>query len=295
LIGSPRFSIPWALAFTVLLHSGAHACQGPWFHYGIFFDDIPEIDNTLVARIAITSLITDPTHPAARDGFQVARARVDQVFRGDVSRREIIVRVRGSSCGPWLREGSGVVVGIPGQSSNNDFELTLIAEAHYKHQARKKPKLCELPPAGNASKIIVYGSYQGHGFPTSSNWFNSKPGVARVLVEDGDTPLYLVLQNKTSIIWRFEGAIRRLERVVLATLPYGFVADVEGVPRDRIASVPCLPDFLMFPDFKTNIGQAAVREALLRSLGRRVDAFDGSEMTYGVGVPSFTRLPREAR
>jgi hypothetical protein len=124
---------------------------------------------------------------------------------------------------------------------------------------------------------------------------SNKPGTARVLVEDGNTRLYVLLQTKTPTIWRFEGAIHRLERVVLAKGYHGSDTEVAGVPPDRVASVTCLPDFLMFPDFKTNVGQAAFRETVFRSLARRVDAFDGSETTYGIKVPSFARLPAEAR
>jgi hypothetical protein len=294
-MGGLGFRTFWALAFAFLLSGEAGACPGPGFHYGIFFDDIPEIDNAVVARITITSVITDPAHPSARDHFQVARARVDQVIKGDVNGREIIVRVRGSSCGPWLGEGSGMVIGTLGRTADDDLELTLLPESHYQREARKKLPFCELPSARPGTKIIAYGSYVGEGYPTTSNWLNSKPGVARVLVEDGNAPLYLLLQSTTPTIWRFEGAIGRLERVVLSTFPFGRDTDVEGMPHDRIASVTCLPNFLMFPDFKTNLGQAAFREAVLRSLGRRVDAFDGSQTTYGIRVPSLTRFATEAR
>lgn len=54
----------------------------------------------------------------------------------------------------------------------------------------------------------------------------------RVEVEEGEGPLYLGLSSRQSVIWEFEGAVERIERVILNGSSVGL--GVEGLPAERV-------------------------------------------------------------
>ena len=54
----------------------------------------------------------------------------------------------------------------------------------------------------------------------------------RVEVEDGTEPLYLGLTSGESVIWNFEGAVERIERVILNGTLDG--QGTEGIPAERV-------------------------------------------------------------
>ena len=103
---------------------------------------------------------------------------------------------------------------------------------------------CGMPPASEPSKLVLLGSDQTSAL--SSVAVGSQDvltGAGTIIVEPGDEPIYLVIASYQPIIWRFEGAVGRVERVVVTTTQTGVgsfdprsppLAGVTGLPADRV-------------------------------------------------------------
>jgi hypothetical protein len=139
--------------------------------------------------------------------------------------------------------------------------------------------------------VILFGTYEGDAVPTVTVGGPDADGVtARVVIEPGSTPLYIILATYEQTIWRFEGDVGRIERVVL--LGYGAQA-LTGVnpahvtiPTDDYSGA-C---FRYFYDTQSPEGVAA-RGATETALGRPVDVFAGTYSVGAVALPSATTAP----
>ncbi|MGQ3353052.1 MAG: EF-hand domain-containing protein [Phreatobacter sp.] len=128
---------------------------------------------------------------------------------------------------------------------------------------------CNLPRASEAAEVMLISGYEGDALSTAT--IGSQDVVTRtaaIHVAPGRQPLYLVLATHTPTIWRFTGAVDRLERVVLssnrAAAPQAApLVGAVGLSADRVtfvARVNCLRYFSELPS-----GQAAVAAAVVRA------------------------------
>lgn len=153
---------------------------------------------------------------------------------------------------------------------------------------------CAFPAASPGAQVILFGSYEGDAVPTVTVSDPDTDGVtARVAIEAGSAPLYIILATYEQMIWRFEGNVGRIERVVLRG--YGAQA-LTGVPPARVtistddSSSEC---FHYFADPQSPEGVAA-RTATETALGRPVDVFAGSYSVGAVALPSAATAPSPA-
>jgi hypothetical protein len=147
---------------------------------------------------------------------------------------------------------------------------------------------CTFPTASPDAQVVLFGAYEGDAVPTVTvNGPNEDGVTARVVIESGSTPLYIILATYEQMIWRFEGDTARIERVVL--LGYG-AQGLTGVSPARVtiltdaASNTC---FRYFYDPQSPEGVAA-HGATGTALGRPVDVFAGSYSVGTVALPSAT-------
>jgi hypothetical protein len=157
------------------------------------------------------------------------------------------------------------------------------------------PATCALPEAAADDRIVLFGSHEGDGIPTVTvAGQDEQTTTARVLIEPGTDPLYIVLSSYQPSIWRFEGAVTRVARVVVAGAGQ---QGVIGISADRLTDLSddsgsysdptCFDPFY---DVRTGEGVAA-RGVVERILARSVDVFAGQ---YDVGIlslPSATVSP----
>jgi len=150
---------------------------------------------------------------------------------------------------------------------------------------------CVLPAAPAADQVVLFGAYEGDAMSTVTiNGQDEETVTARVVVESGTTPLYIVLAAYSDMIWRFEGATSRVDRVVL--LGYG-AQGVTGISSSQVADLSngaagsC---FDYFYDVQSPDGVAA-RAATEHALGRAVDVFAGSYAVGTLSLPSATVTP----
>lgn len=153
------------------------------------------------------------------------------------------------------------------------------------HVAPPSDTTCDLPAPRDDERIVTVGAYEGDTISTASVAGPDEPtDVIRVRVASGAEPLYVVLSSFDTVIWRFEGSVERIRRVVLVGVRQ---SGTIGIPpsrvTDRTASVGSLYDarcFAPFWDAQSPEGVAA-RAAVTRALGRAADVHAG---TYSVGT-----------
>ena len=145
-----------------------------------------------------------------------------------------------------------------------------------------------LPAAAPDDEVILFGAYEGDAISsTTIDGQDEETETARVVIEPGTTPLYVLLTSYERMIWRFEGAISRVHEVVLLGRgPRG----VTGIAADRVANLVGTEGPLA-EYFYSQDSSEAVRQAVEEGLGRAVDIVTG---TYSVGtlsLPSATTAP----
>lgn len=76
---------------------------------------------------------------------------------------------------------------------------------------------CEAPLASAEAEVHLVGASKGSGVSSVSvSGQDRLTSVAKINVEAGETPLYLILTSGSPIIWQLTGAVNRLENVVLS-------------------------------------------------------------------------------
>jgi Ca2+-binding EF-hand superfamily protein len=77
---------------------------------------------------------------------------------------------------------------------------------------------CALPPVPKGAKLIVFGGYEGDTISSAVvGGPDQETNLIDVTIEQGTSPLYLVLTSYESMIWRFSGATNRVVRVVVSS------------------------------------------------------------------------------
>lgn len=152
------------------------------------------------------------------------------------------------------------------------------------------PRACTLPAAPAGDRVVLFGAYEGDAMSTVTlAGQDEETETARVVVAPGPDPLYVILSAYSSMIWRFEGAVSRVDRVVLVgNQPQGvtgLAADsVTNLSRtdSRTTDVEC---FSYFYDLQSPEGLGA-RAAVEHALGRPVDAVSGRYAVGTLALPS---------
>src|SRR5262245_13484940 len=77
---------------------------------------------------------------------------------------------------------------------------------------------CEMPKPSDNAKVIVFSSERGEGLSTSTIGSQDVTvQTAIVMVERGSEPLYIVGLSSEAMIWRLQGEVSRIERLVLTS------------------------------------------------------------------------------
>ena len=161
-----------------------------------------------------------------------------------------------------------------------------------KAEARTKPTSgqimnCILPKAGEGDEIVLVGTYHGD---TVSNvsvvGLDGTTSVAKITVEAGNAPVYLVAVAASGVVWHVEGAVSRIARMVV--LPRksedGPGAAVVGVPAEKVTFLAPGTCFRYFS--KPQDGEARRARAIVETaLGREVAAV----------IAAYTSRPQRSR
>ncbi|MDR6286424.1 Ca2+-binding EF-hand superfamily protein [Methylopila jiangsuensis] len=158
---------------------------------------------------------------------------------------------------------------------------------------------CELPRAGADQQIVAFGLYEGDAVPSATVvGQDTESTTAEVVIEEGDTPLYLVLTSYDAMIWRVTGAKDRVARLVLSSSqsdpakkqnsPRPSAAGAVGLPAEKVTVAPhgCLGSF----HEAGSAEEASVRAAIRQAAGRTPDAIAGAYDAITVTLPAMTAV-----
>ncbi len=132
---------------------------------------------------------------------------------------------------------------------------------------------CEMPAASGKANVILAGLHTAEALSSAAIGTQDRAvHTGRLVVEPGDTPIYLVVAAHAAIIWQVSGATERIERLVLTSaidvpgeagrlVP---IAGATGLPADRVSFLQrtdCLRYFEEVPSTRAAQAVAFVGEA----------------------------------
>ena len=154
---------------------------------------------------------------------------------------------------------------------------------------------CGMPAASERSTVVLLGTYETDAL--SSVALGSQNDVTRagtIVIEPGDDPIYLVVTSYGPTIWRFQGAVERIERVVVTTARTGLdgfdpksppLAGTTGLPAERVTFVRqsgCLGYFTAAP----SIDEAKAASVVKQQARKEVAVVAAHQRTAGFRIPS---------
>lgn len=170
---------------------------------------------------------------------------------------------------------------------------------------------CDFPAPTGEEQVVLFGTHHGSAVATATLVGKDKVTTsARVIVEGSGPRLYVILSSLDSTIWRFEGDVTRIARVVLV----GPWRDgVIGVGRERLLDLsdrradtsdsptptggtqqqvresPCFAPF----DETHSIQGVRARATVERAIKRPVDVFAGAHEVGTLRLPSGAASERQ--
>jgi hypothetical protein len=148
---------------------------------------------------------------------------------------------------------------------------------------------CAVTRPSEGALVQLVSAYEGHALSSVSIGGQDRvTQTADLVIEPGDTPLYLVLGSFELVIWRITGAVDRVERVVVQSAAGS--ADIRsggvtGLPAEKVsfvASAAC------FPAVWDQDEGAAAAAALAPHLGRPADTVFADYTLASLALPSRT-------
>jgi Ca2+-binding EF-hand superfamily protein len=150
---------------------------------------------------------------------------------------------------------------------------------------------CAVPKPARDIKFVLLNGYQPTALSTTAiGSQDQETSTAKVTIEAGVGPLYLVMIAWDRVIWQFEGAVERVKRVVLAGTgrrdgedpPLG----VTGLAKEVVTFAKSSCGSFWVNMNKNNLREMQYRTRLL--LGREPDVFLSSEKISNLMLPSGT-------
>lgn len=153
---------------------------------------------------------------------------------------------------------------------------------------------CPFPGIADGVDLMLVSSQGGQGI--SSTTLHAQENAitaAQMIVEDGDTELYIVAVTHEPVIWQVSGATQRVRHLVLSsratpqprgTRPSPLVG-ATGLPAERVtvaANRNCLPSFTSSP----SAGATETAEVLRQYVGRKPSVTAADEHIWSVSLPS---------
>lgn len=146
------------------------------------------------------------------------------------------------------------------------------AEADRAREIAEKNAACAMPKASDSAKVVLFSAYEAEALSNVTLGFQDVAvGVGNITIEPGPEPIYLVVTAFRPTIWRFYGALERIERVVMTATMTGPnrgqpqdkpLAGLTGVPAEKVTFLGksnCLGYFNETPSTQASAAAAAVK------------------------------------
>ncbi len=155
---------------------------------------------------------------------------------------------------------------------------------------------CDVPRPASEDRILAYGTYEGGAYSTAAlGGPDAETRTGVVTVEQGTDPLYVVLSTFMPMIWRFEGDVGRVHRVLLTSgQGKAPMTGVIGLPRDKVTFTP--PANCLKLWYKGESVEGAETKGVLTTLlGRKPDGMEGDYTALRVSLPSLASEDAKGR
>ncbi len=155
---------------------------------------------------------------------------------------------------------------------------------------------CGMPVASAEAEVIVLGAYGPEALSSVAIGTQDKTvQTGNVNVEAGESPLYVVIASLEASIWRFSGAVERIENVVVtsgtwiprpesAMLP---LAGETGLPAERVTflkRIDCMKPFWEVPSVAAAKAAALVTEQVGKAPVKTVAHYNVSTFSVPSGA-----------
>lgn len=163
-----------------------------------------------------------------------------------------------------------------------------------------EPDRCEAPPLPDDADLVVFSAQSGNALSTIAiAGTDTTTTLGRLIIEPGDTQIYLFLSSFTPMIWDITGATDRLHHVVIqdGTQNRQSGAGVIGLPEQKVSFVDwftCIQPFTRVDGKNDAHAYPQVRS----SFGRLPDAVFAQQRLGILALPSgaysahLDRFPR---
>jgi len=155
---------------------------------------------------------------------------------------------------------------------------------------------CEFPRLDKDATLVLLSAYDTQSVSTTALADEKEiaVGAGTLTIEDGDTPIYIVLITFDATIWQVKGAVERISYLVLGsqetnatiqTLNQHHTEQLVGATGVEANKVHFLPNKCMHY-FKNREEAKLAGEAVEHYLGRKPDVVAGAEHVNGFSAPS---------
>ncbi len=200
-----------------------------------------------------------------------------------------------------------------GTLTRSELDLELEALLYSDHKAEQKkgfntktshpsslmqspPPACKPTPPTSDTKVIFVSGYEGSGLSSVAlTGLNRETEVARIFIEDGKTPLYIMASSHTPLIWSIEGHTERIEKFVVGRNSYskGAGAGVVGLTKNNVEFLGrgCLSYFSNNKDSKAILSRAQWGNLI----EQKPDNIFGNYTINALQLPSGINKPKNNR
>jgi len=184
-----------------------------------------------------------------------------------------------------------------------DEGLSALAESSVKRQLRPTskptintpPKECIPASPKENTEVIFVSGYEGSGLSSVAlTGMDRESEVARLVIEKGDRPLYIVATSHTPLVWKIEGDVSRVARFV--TQPNhnikGPGVGVVGLPKDKVEFIGrgCLNNFWD----SSNVKAIQAKALWGKVVGKPPDNIYGNYKIVSLHLPSGKNTDKKA-
>ena len=210
---------------------------------------------------------------------------------GNVTRSEVVTEL----------EGLGA--SVPTQSKASDrvsSRPTLRAKTNLgssnKQHEKSPPSACVPSVPEKNAEVIFLSGYEGSGLSSVAvTGPDRTTEVARIVIEEGSRPLYIMASSYTPLVWSLEGDTKRVQRFVAGRNRYkqGAGVGVVGLPNSKVEFLgrDCLSYF-----YKDNSSKKIMARATWGKLiNQEPDNIFGAYTLNAMRLPSGVNTPKNEK
>ena len=149
--------------------------------------------------------------------------------------------------------------------------------------AEPVPVSCDMPNVPAGAEVLLVGIYEGNRYASVNlGDITEDTGFSEIRVEEGETPLYVVLSAYSAVVWNFTGQTDRVSTVVVSGYNPGGVVGIDAGKVAFLEGRDCLARAHEFPSVE------GIRvTAQLRSLLGTEIAAGGAYALSQIAIPSM--------